>query len=291
MPLTAGLPRAGHGTTNAVFVDRRRGLVVKRFSPAGTALLWRGLAREAAALRLAMPTGLVPRLVARDPATDPAILSIEYVEATPYPLMDHADPSRSAYRAGAALRRVHALVPDPASADHLRLPGDGPGARWSEVIAGLADQLCAAVRVAAPELADPVRDCARRLPRWCAGLDEPQRVLVHGDYGGANVLLRPDGQLSIVDWEWAHAGDPGYDLARLAWQDTIGRRHGVYRDERTGRAFRTGYGCSDSDLDEVRLRVYGTLMALGHCLAGRLTCRETGPFEQWLYRVTRAGRP
>jgi len=44
-------------------------------------------------------------------------------------------------------------------------------------------------------------------------------VLVHGDYGPNNVLLDPAASeiTAILDWEWAHAGDPAEDLAWCEW--------------------------------------------------------------------------
>lgn len=49
--------------------------------------------------------------------------------------------------------------------------------------------------------------------------DHPFTVLVHGDYGPNNVLLDPgaDEVAAIVDWEWAHAGDPVEDIAWCEW--------------------------------------------------------------------------
>jgi aminoglycoside phosphotransferase len=45
------------------------------------------------------------------------------------------------------------------------------------------------------------------------------RVLVHGDYGPNNVLLDPvtANITAVLDWEWAHAGDPAEDLAWCEW--------------------------------------------------------------------------
>lgn len=44
-------------------------------------------------------------------------------------------------------------------------------------------------------------------------------VLVHGDYGPNNLLLDSSAQqiTAIVDWEWAHSGDPVEDLAWCEW--------------------------------------------------------------------------
>ncbi len=45
------------------------------------------------------------------------------------------------------------------------------------------------------------------------------QVLVHGDYGPQNVLLDPVTLeiTGVLDWEWAHAGDPVDDLAWCEW--------------------------------------------------------------------------
>lgn len=52
----------------------------------------------------------------------------------------------------------------------------------------------------------------------------PPAVLVHGDYGPNNVLLDPVAEtvVAILDWEWAHVGDP---LEDLAWCEWIVRMH------------------------------------------------------------------
>ncbi len=44
-------------------------------------------------------------------------------------------------------------------------------------------------------------------------------VLVHGDYGPQNILLDQAAHevTGVVDWEWAHAGDPVEDLAWCEW--------------------------------------------------------------------------
>jgi aminoglycoside phosphotransferase (APT) family kinase protein len=40
--------------------------------------------------------------------------------------------------------------------------------------------------------------------------------LVHGDLTPENVLVRTDGSLCLIDWEYAHCGHPDEDLAGLA---------------------------------------------------------------------------
>jgi len=54
-----------------------------------------------------------------------------------------------------------------------------------------------------------------------ADQDARGRVLVHGDYGPNNLLLEEkDGALrvtAVLDWEFAHLGDPVEDLAWCEW--------------------------------------------------------------------------
>jgi aminoglycoside phosphotransferase (APT) family kinase protein len=51
------------------------------------------------------------------------------------------------------------------------------------------------------------------------GREVDGQVLVHGDYGPNNVLLDPATLdiTAVLDWEWAHAGDPVEDLAWCEW--------------------------------------------------------------------------
>jgi aminoglycoside phosphotransferase (APT) family kinase protein len=58
--------------------------------------------------------------------------------------------------------------------------------------------------------------------RIAAGVARPAgagEVLIHGDYGPQNVLLDPAAMevTAILDWEWAHTGDPVEDLAWCEW--------------------------------------------------------------------------
>jgi aminoglycoside phosphotransferase len=106
-----------------------------------------------------------------------------------------------AYRAlGAALARLHAIVPEHRPADDLDL-----GARVARAAAALP---------ALPLPADLRGPLAAALahPRW-----RPHALrLTHGDAGLHNVLW--DGRdVALVDWEWAGWADPLRDLAWLAW--------------------------------------------------------------------------
>lgn len=61
-------------------------------------------------------------------------------------------------------------------------------------------------------------DDAARLSRWLvdrsAGLPDVHQ-LVHGDFGGDNVLVEPGRITAVLDWEAAVIGDPLFDVARM----------------------------------------------------------------------------
>jgi tRNA A-37 threonylcarbamoyl transferase component Bud32 len=72
------------------------------------------------------------------------------------------------------------------------------------------------------------------------GRHESDKVLVHGDFGPHNVLLDPATYevTAVVDWEFAHLGDPVEDLA---WCEWIVRTHHPAQCHALGHFFRA-YG-------------------------------------------------
>ena len=78
------------------------------------------------------------------------------------------------------------------------------------------------------------------LPKHTLQLRGQGRVIVHGDFGPQNLLLSDSGDevLGVLDWEWAHSGDP---LEDLAWAEWIVRMH--HPESESGlRALFEGYG-------------------------------------------------
>ena len=101
---------------------------------------------------------------------------------------------------GAVLARIHALGPD----DLPPVPEHTPARQID--IARRMTNLGPAPR--------PVFEVALR---W---LEErspaaPPRRLVHGDFRNGNFLVGPEGLRAVLDWEYAHLGDPMEDLAFL----------------------------------------------------------------------------
>lgn len=78
------------------------------------------------------------------------------------------------------------------------------------------------------------------LPKHTLQLRGQGRVIMHGDFGPQNLLLSDGGDevLGVLDWEWAHYGDP---LEDLAWAEWIVRMHHP-ESESALRALFEGYG-------------------------------------------------
>jgi aminoglycoside phosphotransferase (APT) family kinase protein len=104
---------------------------------------------------------------------------------------------------GRELARTHAIPTAP-----LRAVLPGPGARTP------AAHALAQTREAIATL--PIRDplWAYAL-RWLAEREPPPPAaltVVHGDFRVGNLLVAPEGLSAVLDWEFAHLGDPHEDL-------------------------------------------------------------------------------
>jgi len=111
------------------------------------------------------------------------------------------------------------------------------------------------------------------------------QVLVHGDYGPQNVLLNPATLriTAVLDWEWAHIGDPVEDLA---WCEWIVRMHHPRQVSLLG-AFFDAYGGAIRpwpDRHAFMLQRCRSLLDLCH------RQEPGGPGEaQWAHRLAATG--
>ena len=149
-------------------------------------------------------------------------------ESRPHVIVrEHGDSTGEdslAAQLGAALAGIHAL----GAGDLPPLPRRGATAKL-EVVRALLDR-------------GPARPVLELALRWCvdhAPADDDLR-LVHGDFRTANYIIGDGVLRSIIDWEFAHLGDPHEDLAFLcmrAWRfgaderevSGIGLRSDLYR--------------------------------------------------------------
>ncbi|MCU0474518.1 MAG: phosphotransferase family protein [Anaerolineae bacterium] len=74
---------------------------------------------------------------------------------------------------------------------------------------GFLDSMGAVV----PALEYALRWCVRHAP--AAG----RTTVIHGDFRVGNLLVNPDGLAAVIDWEFAHLGDPHEELGYLCMRD------------------------------------------------------------------------
>jgi aminoglycoside phosphotransferase (APT) family kinase protein len=218
------LPLAGGASRECWAVDveissgpdaGRHGLVLRR--DAGGVLSEESLTREEEfqVLCAAHAEGVrAPR--PRWCGTDPALLGGPFflMERLPGEAVGRRiarDPALAQARGGLAaemgqeLARIHAIDPGRHPLDFLPHPEPGlsPARTTLEHLAqGLWQR-------GEPH---PVLELALRwLTEHAPECESP--VLVHGDFRLGNVLVRPEGLAGVLDWEFAHLGDPHEDLA------------------------------------------------------------------------------
>lgn len=136
-----------------------------------------------------------------------------------------------------------------------------------------AAELLTTLRATAQQL-DPANAVWAFGLRWLERHLPPpeQMTVVHGDYRIGNVLVTPEGLNGILDWEFAHLGDPAEDVAWLAVRDwrfgNIGMPMGGIGSRET--FLQHYYGAGGKALDGARLRwweVAGNLKWAIFCLS------------------------
>jgi len=192
----AVIAELGGGITNRNFkVDVDGESYVLRMGGANTSLL--GIDREVEyeAAERAFEAGVGPEVFAYLP--DEGWLVARFVSGRSIPIEEMRRPEMLA-RAAATLRRFHEAAPIPGRFDS-----------WGVVDAYRA--LAVTRGVAVPAVFDAVREIAERI-RAARG-PQPD-VPCHNDLLNANFL--DDGELKIVDWEYAGMGDRFFDLANFS---------------------------------------------------------------------------
>ncbi len=106
------------------------------------------------------------------------------------------------------LARIHAL--DPAG---LGLPRSPQGLAPALHALAQARALVDTLGVASPALEFGMRWLERSAP------DCPAPTLVHGDFRVGNLIVGPEGLRAVIDWEFAHIGDPLEDVAWACVRD------------------------------------------------------------------------
>lgn len=188
-----GIEVLNKGLTNLSFKFSVRGEPYVYRHPGGGTEAYISRPSEAYSLSVATRLGLDPTLVHIDPATGWKISRfVENARTLDY--RNSADVAEAAR----LMRRLHdARVPSAFSADI-----------WDKTLA-ITEKTSAAYK-AFPDYADLAVRMERLHALWAAESLEP--FLCHGDCYAPNFLVAPDGTMSLIDWEYSGASDPGIDI-------------------------------------------------------------------------------
>jgi len=148
---------------------------------------------EAYSLSVASRLGLDPTLVYIDPATGWKVSRFVENART----LDYRNPDDVA-EAARLMRRLH----------DARVPSAFASDIWDKTLA-IAGKTSAAYK-AFPDYADLAGRMERLHALWAA--ESPEPFLCHGDCYAPNFLVAPDGRMSLIDWEYSGASDPGIDI-------------------------------------------------------------------------------
>jgi aminoglycoside phosphotransferase (APT) family kinase protein len=156
-----------------------------------------------------------------------------------------------------ALAELHLVNADRLALPGFAVPADGPDHarcdldRWRRL---------AAERVGP----DPLCDFAARWLDASAPAADGT-VLCHGDAGPGNFLFEGERVTALLDWEFAHLGDP---LDDLAWVAMRAHLHGGFGDLAEG--FRAWREASGMRFDVARVEYYRALVLLRMAIACRI---------------------
>ena len=263
--------RAGSGASRVTWLLRvagpegERGLVL-RCDPgdgplSGSEL---SLAREASVYRALRDSGVrLPRLLAEAPDGRALLLERAPGQDAFAAIADGAARNRVALDFFGALAALHALDPRALELPGLARPRDERDAARLELalwrrIAERDGPLDALLALAFGWLDDAAPPAARV-------------ALCHGDAGPGNFLFEGERVTALLDWEFAHLGDPHDDLA---WVAVRAQLLGGFGDLRAGlRVWARALGAS---VDPVRVEYYRGLVLLRMIVACRAGLARRG---------------
>lgn len=231
---------------SAALLAAARGAGIAARSIADLAPLGGGASKDMWAFRLELDDGEKALVLRRQPAgraqssqglpsvaAEAELVRLAARAGVPVPAVAFQLPRGSAAGDGYAMERISG---ETVGSRVVRLPElaearAGLARRCGEVLAQLhqiRDHAPLGLRVQGPRdalaaLDERYRATGQHRPvfefalRWlCEHLpNNPQRVLLHGDFRTGNLMVGPDGLRAVLDWELAHVGVPAYDLSWL----------------------------------------------------------------------------
>lgn len=119
--------------------------------------------------------------------------------------------------------RAAATAPPPDFGFMAYVKGVSPDQRdWPALLASQVEKWFSRLRPATLDMIGGAAARDRLVSRASAAPND-LRGVVHCDYLFRNLIVRPSGTATIIDFGTALAGDPRYDLAKMVWRDLDGR--------------------------------------------------------------------
>lgn len=224
-PISGGYSLLTYGFAATTPVGRRR-YVLRIDPPAGASLTHTDRLAEWELLSGLTATGAVPMPAARA-FDDGSILGrpglvLDFVDGPQLgahaAAADHEERRRLAGQLAETLAAIHRVGPD-------AVPSLAAPPSWDDYV----DGLIAAWRQLEANHAER-NPFLRYVACWLEAHKPPPAplTLVHGEFQSGNVMIDAKGEMQVIDWEYAHVGDPRIDLgwcqnvAAFAPPDLIG---------------------------------------------------------------------
>lgn len=253
--VVTGASRIGSGASREIWAidDASGAAYVVRLDPgtgpvAGTAL---DLRREATVYRALQGRGLpIPRLHAVEPAGRAMVMERVRGEDSVSSIEDAGRRRAIGQSYSSWLGHLHRLDVSDLDVSALGIPSSGPGHALDDL--GL---WCTIMHDRAAGWTAPATELATRWLRDHAPETPSATSLCHGDAGPGNFLFEGTEVTALLDWEFAHVGDPHDDLAWLAV-----RNHLLGQPFDLGDAYAAWHAVTGLPIEPARLEYYRVLV-------------------------------
>lgn len=233
--------RIQHGMMNKVYRSPDN-LCIYKVAAEPIPGVYASLSRESAAYEFlaALYPELVPRIFKADL---PHSLLVSLVKGEPLSELTFSSQKQRddlIFSLGRTLGKIHSIEISQAP-QSLDFPF--PGRNWGEQVLCSFVHISEIIKHIRPSLAILMDQCQRKLETNLACLQDVEKSLVHGDFGGANILIDQTTfeVTGVVDWEWATIADPDLDLVRSHWLDAVGRSARLWTNLHEQEVFYQGY--------------------------------------------------
>lgn len=161
---------------------------------------------------------------------------------------DKETQQKLSFQMGEILRKIHRVSPDDLDDSELF----GPKTGWKKLYEKeFTSYLEAALKEKyfSPEIEEEIKGIYRKFQNQVSDLEGVIR-LVHSDFSASNIQINGGKIVGVFDFEWAHIGDPLWDLQKIPINFQLG-------GEFSKGNFFKGYGMENPTAEEmIRIKMY-----------------------------------